>query len=598
MLEFFRRHVGGGLVGVLLVGVLAVAFAFSFGAQSKGWGAGQSEQMAAIAGDYDITEVTLDYAYYLIGGRGLDPNDSQASALRLSALEGLIERSLLLEVAKDLGITATQEEALKRFMDDDKVYLTRPIGPLAERMEAYPFFNPKDAATLLVSEGHRIPLSFRNDEEMFDIELYKNYIRNQLRQTNESFVEQQRLEIIAERIRQLIVSAVQISDEEIRNEYNRENDTASIKYIRFIPTLFADLLKPTPDELNEWAKEHADEIKQDFEKNQFRYTDLEEQVRARHILIKVDENADEATKQAAREKIEDLLKRAKAGESFETLATENSEDPGSAKKGGDLGYTPRGRMVPEFDKVMFETKPGQMSDVVETKYGFHIIKVEGVRKGNVSLEEATPEIAEKLYKEANGSASAKTKAEELLARLKAGESLDALIPKESEGSTPSGLQVMTSRPFDKTARSIPGIGEAPEMVEAAFSGKDPQKLFELRGDFYLMAIDERNEPNDEQFKEKREELRAKLLSLKQAAWLQQQIKALREKAEKAGRIKIVYAANTATPAPEEAPAQKEDNPSSAPEGDKQPASKKTPPSAPAEKDQEQPSPASEEPDDE
>ncbi len=595
MLEFFRRHVGGGLVGVLLVGVLAVAFAFSFGAQSKGWGAGQSEQMAAIAGDYDISEATLDYAYNLLGGRGLDPNDSQASTLRLSALEGLIERGLLLDVAKDLGITATQEEALQRFMDNDKVYLTRPIGPLAERMEAYPFFNPKDAATLLVSEGHRIPLSFRNDEETFDIELYKNYIRNQLRQTNENFVEQQRLEIIAERIRQLIVSAVQISDEEVRNEYNRENDTASIKYIRFIPTLFADLLKPTPEELNAWTKEHADDIKQDYEKNQFRYTDLEEQVRARHILIKVEENADDATRTAAREKMEDLLKRVKDGESFETLATENSEDPGSAKKGGDLGYTPRGRMVPEFDKVMFETKPGQVSDIVETKYGFHIIKVEGIRKGNISLEEATPEIAEKLYKESNGAAAAKAKAEELLARLKGGESLDALIPKESDDSIPSGLKVMTSRPFDRTAKSIPGIGEAPEMVEAAFTGQDPQKLFELRGDLYLMAINERNEPNDEQFKAKREELRTKLLAMKQADWLQQQIKALRETAEKAGRIKIVYAANTAPPAADEAP---DDEPksSNAQKGTPKTNPKKTASPSPTKKDEEPPPPASEEPD--
>ena len=389
MLEFFRQHIGGGLLGLVLVGLLAAAFALSFGAQSKGWGEGQVEQIAAAAAGYDISDNTLEYAYNLLGGRGLNRNDSEGISLRMSALDGLVERSLLLDMANGVGITATSDEAVERIVNS-RLALTRPVGELLERMEAYPFFDPKDAVNVLVTDGHRIPQSFKNDEGEFNMDFYKNFIRNHLRQTEDDFIEQQRLEIIAERMRQLIVGAIRISDDEARLEYERENDTASIKYIRVMPAYFSDKLKPTQEELAEWTQSHAADIKKNYETNKFRYTDLEEQVRARHILIRAGEDASDAEKAEAKAKIEGILARAKGGEDFATLAGEFSEDTVSAAKGGDLGYTPRGRMVPEFDKVMFETKPGEISDVVQTKYGYHIIKVEGVRKGNVSLEEATP----------------------------------------------------------------------------------------------------------------------------------------------------------------------------------------------------------------
>jgi len=101
-----------------------------------------------------------------------------------------------------------------------------------------------------------------------------------------------------------------------------------------------------------------------------------EMVRARHILVKAGKSASEEDKKKAKEKAGDILKRIKAGEDFAKLATEVSDDPGSKIKGGDLGFFPKGRMVPDFEKAAFSLKPGEISDIIETQFGFHIIKVE------------------------------------------------------------------------------------------------------------------------------------------------------------------------------------------------------------------------------
>jgi peptidyl-prolyl cis-trans isomerase C len=99
-----------------------------------------------------------------------------------------------------------------------------------------------------------------------------------------------------------------------------------------------------------------------------------EKVRASHILIKVDQKAPPVAKQKARAAIDAVLKQAKTGGDFSKLAQEHSQD-GSSAQGGDLNYFTREQMVPEFSKVAFSLKPGEISDVVETQFGYHIIKV-------------------------------------------------------------------------------------------------------------------------------------------------------------------------------------------------------------------------------
>lgn len=101
-----------------------------------------------------------------------------------------------------------------------------------------------------------------------------------------------------------------------------------------------------------------------------------EKVHAAHVLVTVDKGADEATKAAKRKEAEQVLADAKAGKDFAQLAKDHSGDPGSKDKGGDLGFFPRGEMVKAFEDAAFALKaPGDLSGVVETPYGFHVIKL-------------------------------------------------------------------------------------------------------------------------------------------------------------------------------------------------------------------------------
>jgi peptidyl-prolyl cis-trans isomerase C len=117
----------------------------------------------------------------------------------------------------------------------------------------------------------------------------------------------------------------------------------------------------TPADLDAYYKQNPDQFKQP------------EQLRASHILFSVDGSATADFRKTTREQAEGVLKRAKAGEDFAALAKQYSKD-GSAQQGGDLNFFPRGQMVPAFDQAAFALKPGEISGIVETQFGYHIIK--------------------------------------------------------------------------------------------------------------------------------------------------------------------------------------------------------------------------------
>lgn len=122
-----------------------------------------------------------------------------------------------------------------------------------------------------------------------------------------------------------------------------------------------------------------------------------ERVRASHILIRLPEKADQKTTEDARAKATDVLKQVKGGQDFAALAKQHSQDPGSATNGGDLGYFQQGQMVGAFERAAFGMKPGEVSDLVETPFGFHVIKVADKQPARtVPIDEVRPQIEQFL----------------------------------------------------------------------------------------------------------------------------------------------------------------------------------------------------------
>ena len=122
-----------------------------------------------------------------------------------------------------------------------------------------------------------------------------------------------------------------------------------------------------------------------------------EQIRARHILVKVEPGADEAVREEAKRKAETILKKAKGGADFAELAKKHSEGP-SAPKGGDLGFFSRGQTVKPFEEAAFSLKAGEVSGVVQTIYGYHIIKVEVKKEPQIVAEmDVQEQIRQFLY---------------------------------------------------------------------------------------------------------------------------------------------------------------------------------------------------------
>ncbi|MBI4665949.1 MAG: peptidylprolyl isomerase [Nitrospinae bacterium] len=160
------------------------------------------------------------------------------------------------------------------------------------------------------------------------------------------------------------------------------------------------------------VKVTPEEVKKYYDVNQMEF-ERKEMARASHILAKFD-GADQASKDKAKKKIESIEKKLKDGADFAKLAMAESDDPGTAKNGGQLGFFSRGMMVPEFEKAAFDTQAGKLSAVVETKFGYHIIKVDEKRPaGVVSFEEAKAPIESKLKNQ-----QATVKVQEFIKELK------------------------------------------------------------------------------------------------------------------------------------------------------------------------------------
>jgi peptidyl-prolyl cis-trans isomerase D len=521
------------LAAVVLL--LSAVFALQFGGpQAEGCASGgQGGALAKVYGN-KITQSEYHAAYTLAGGEGYTDDRAKEHKLEQMVLYGLVERSLLAHEAREVGYAVKDDEVLERAAEDGVLHLSMSVnaGPMLPRSGPQRFdFNDKDGR--------------------FSKDNLKNFIQYRLRRSMLEFTRSQVEETLAQKMRDMVTANVAVAPGEVWEAYVREKESVQLEYVRFSKAYYEQQVKPTDADLTAYIAANQAAVDAEYEKNKARYTGLEKQVRARHILIKVESSATDEEKAEKRKVIDGLLARARGGEDFAKLATETSEDVGSAKQGGDLGFNPRGRMVTEFDEAQFKLKPGEISDVVQSTFGFHIIKVEAVREGDVPLDEAKRELAEGLYKTQKAMELAKAAAADLLAKSQANTALaleDALRvslglpPKAAEGTAaedekkdPLAPEVRQTRPFGRADTAVPGPFDSSPLVAAGYKLTDAAPLggapIQLGDDLFVYKLVSRAAADKEAFTaEEQERIRAGLVRRKQAEVLDAYVRALMDKA--------------------------------------------------------------------
>jgi peptidyl-prolyl cis-trans isomerase D len=229
-------------------------------------------------------------------------------------------------------------------------------------------------------------------------------------------------------------------------------------------------------------------------------------VKVSHILIKTplpgaDGKVDDKGVAEAQHRAEDLLKQLKSGAKLEDLATKYSEDPGSAKQGGSLGWIGKGQTVPEFEKAAFSLPKGQISDLVKSSYGFHIIRVDDKQDAHMKTLDEVKDLIEPILKHQKGQQIAQKQAETLLNQARA-KGLDAAAAAMS-------VPVITSDFFARKDM-LPGLGPATQFMDAVFtaSEKSPPDVAPASQGvvvFQLLAVKPAATPTFEEIRSRLEE---------------------------------------------------------------------------------------------
>lgn len=556
MLELIQQRFQT-VVLVLLVLMLAMVFVLQFGGpQAEGCttSINQTGFAARVYGE-TVTEGDFRAAYAVTGFTRYPTKNARTLRLRELTLDGLVERELLAHEAESLGYRVAAEDVLREFAEDATVNVSPPVDAPA----GYP--------------GPEIDASYIRDEDGgFSMTKMQRFVNDHLRRSTEEFAHWQARERLAARMRDTVLAEVAVSDREVHDAYVRETDRARFRYAQFRPEFYESELHPTDEEVTAWMAAHTEEIDAEYERVSFRYRDLEPQARARHVLIRVAEDASDEDRAAARARIDAIRARIEGGEDFATVATAESEDPGSGANGGDLGWSGRGRMVAPFEAAMFDQEIGVVGPVIETQFGYHIVRVDERREGDVPEEEAKREIADGLYMDERAGGLAREEADRALAFLREGNSLDELDERllhrwaelpapapeaapvdgeapaaepaaEEEERAPNAPQVTESRTFGRTDSPITGAGSTGALTRAAFEltmdDPLPAEPIQVGDDWFVIQLTERTEATEEGFTaEVRDRIGRNLLAEKQAETLRVYVHALRARAEEDGAVRI------------------------------------------------------------
>ncbi|MCO6414155.1 MAG: SurA N-terminal domain-containing protein [Thiogranum sp.] len=504
MLQAMRDKVMGWL-GWIIIGLIIITFAlFGLGSYLQD----KTRVFAAKVNDVEISPRDLATAYQQqraqleeMLGDNFKPGLIDDQAIKRRALDTLINRALLLQAAQTDGMAVSDQ--------------------------------------LLAATIHAIP-AFQVDGE-FSEELYQQFLI-QRGATAAGFEADTRSSLAAEQLVNGLSRTVFVAPYELEQAYSLQEQQRDFSYVVVPAAAFEKDVEISEEEIAQYYSDHGDqfmipervrlayvrltaeqlganieiddaELEAYYEERKQALQTLEQR-RASHILIQVASDADETAVEAARTKAADLRARIGDGEDFSKLAKEFSDDPGSAPDGGDLGFFSRGAMVPEFEASVFSLDEGDVSDLVRTQFGFHIIKLTGVRESEIPpLEQVRDELLAEMQQRRAGDL--------FYGQLDQLTDLSYEVPDTlDEAASALGLQVQTSDWL--TADGGPGIGEYPQVVAAAFSddvleaGHNSEPVQVGENDVIVVRVAEREAAHRAPLNEVRDQI-AKILTRQKAA---------------------------------------------------------------------------------
>ncbi|ETX03535.1 MAG: hypothetical protein ETSY2_33190 [Candidatus Entotheonella gemina] len=366
------------------------------------------------------------------------------------------------------------------------------------------------------------------EEGKFDPDRYLAVLRQQVPPiVPQVFEEQQREALLGQKVYNLVTAGINVTDAEVVDAYQRENEQVAARYVTLIPSLFNDEVTLTDEELQAHYEAEQDRY-QNPEQRQIKYVTIApsrfpykgeiapdliedyyatnedeftqpERVQARHLLLKVPSNVSDEREAEIRTQAEGLLQQLRDGADFAELALEHSEDEATAEKGGDLGTFPRGQMVAPFDEAVFALEVGAISEPVRTTFGFHIIRLDDkLEAGTKSLEEVKEEIETTLQKEREQEA-ALAFVDDIMVFLEED-------PQQFEALAEQHDLDITTAPFVPRTGRLPNLAQAPQIVPRAFDlnqgAIDTQSTSD--GTHYIFRVAEIQEASTISFEEAKE----------------------------------------------------------------------------------------------
>ncbi len=600
MLSLFRsRGLSSIIYGAIIIATILV-FVVEFNPSAGKKTTSLSEQCAARVRGWCVTPKDHMAAYRILIPRGPNGELQTARAKQMGlmriALDGLVERELLLTEAERIGITVTDDEVT------DEIY----NGWIHVSV---PSDNPGLAYSLRVAEG-RIYAGFRDPKtKHFDMKVYERNIKLLMGRSPTEFREEQARELVAAKVRDLVRAPVRVSEPDALESYISEKSSAAVTYVPIKQSYIARYaLNVTQAQVDAWAKEKNNQALVDSTVTSRKDATLPKENHVRHILVKVAPTASADDKALALGKLAGALARIKAGEGFADVAREISDDTGSASRGGDVGDKTDG-FVPPFKAAADALKPGEMTaGAVETQFGYHLILKDDPQKSAEVEAALKRDVARELYTKAQALDATKAVAQKILADMKAGKSADdaakaaiaplerpagtlptlavlpesgsapsldtgiadagaleagraeagstadggarpaPLLPRAATASTdPDRVSATTSTSFNQGGEPLPTASNDVNMqvVKFAFSAKDGDVMPDvLRTDdgFVVVALKQHKLATKDEFEKERDTYLQTLLAAKQAEALALYVTRLRDSAKDAVKVDEKYMA--------------------------------------------------------